>query len=61
MSISSEVGVYGTVDAKSDSIDHQRMQEEDSLFKEMKIDYSPDNVVDKILEDVFVKFKEKLK
>lgn len=31
------------------------MQEEDDVFKAMTIDYSPDNSIDKVLEDLHVK------
>lgn len=34
------------------------MQEEDQMFKSLAIDFSPDNNIDKILEDFYIVVKK---
>lgn len=52
LSIPSEVGVFTTVDGKTE-ISPEKMQEEDKIFKSLGIDYSPDNNIDQVLEDFY--------
>lgn len=59
LSISDEIGTYGTIDYNDTQIDQKKMQEEDSMFKSMSIDYSPDNNIDQILESLYGKLKSK--
>lgn len=50
MSISDEIGTFHAIDIDGSSIDPKKMQEEDALFKSMKIDYAPDNNLDIVLD-----------
>jgi len=58
LSIPSEIGVFTTIDNGSGNIDPKKMQEEDTIFKAMNIDYSPDNNIDKILEEFYALLKK---
>lgn len=51
--VESEYNVYSAKDFNNKRNDtEQQMKQEDELFKSMNIDYSPDNNIDKILEDL---------
>lgn len=58
LSIPSELGVFAAVESRANGIDSGKMQEEDALFKSMKIDYSPDNNIDRVLEDLYSILKQ---
>lgn len=50
LSIVDEVGVYEALNIEGPSIDPKTMQEEDAVFKDMKVDFAPDNNIDIVLE-----------
>ena len=60
LSISDEIGTFHAIDTDGSSIDPKKMQEEDALFKSMKIDYAPDNNLDSVLDMFYQKIKEKM-
>ena len=60
LSISDEVGTYHAQTIDEDKIDPTKMQEEDQVFKAMKIDYAPDNNIDTTLDDFYQKIQQKI-
>lgn len=54
LSLPSEIGTFRLYGGKADEINQKKMQEEDQAFKALAIDFSPDNSIDKILEDFYV-------
>lgn len=60
MSISDEIGTFHAVDIGGENIDPKKMQEEDSLFKSMKVEFAPDNNLDIVLDTFYQKIKERL-
>ena len=63
MTVGSEQGAFSAVEEKhpSERPKPEIMQAEDKAFKEMNIDYSPDNSVDLVLERFWEKIKSKAK
>ena len=61
LSIPDELDAYKIAyHAKPDADDSKKMKDENELFKSMQIDYSPDNNLDKVLEDIYAMLKKKL-
>lgn len=61
LSISDEYGTFRFVNTnKNDEISQEKMNEENEIFKSMKIDYSPDNNIDMVLDMFYLKLTEKL-
>ena len=60
LSVPSEIGVFNVVKTSQNDIDPKKMQEEDALFKSMKIDYAPDNNIDVVLDALYAKIKHKM-
>lgn len=58
LSLPSEIGTFRLYGGKADEIDQKKMQEEDQAFKALAIDFSPDNSIDKILEDFYAIVKK---
>ena len=60
LSISDEIGSFHQIDVGPENIDQQKMKEEDGIFKEMKVEFAPDNNLDAVLDTFYQKVKEKL-
>lgn len=60
LSISDEIGSFHQISLDGDSIDQQKMKEEDAMFKEMRVEFAPDNNLDVVLDTFYQKVKEKL-
>ena len=60
LSIFDEIGTFHIVPIEKSSLDPNKMQEEDAIFKSMNIDYAPDNNIDVILDSFYSKIKEKI-
>ena len=60
LSISDEIGSFHQINLDGDSIDQQKMKEEDAMFKEMRVEFAPDNNLDVVLDTFYQKVKEKL-
>ena len=60
LSISDEIGSFHQINLNGDSIDQQKMKEEDAMFKEMRVEFAPDNNLDVVLDTFYQKVKEKL-
>ena len=62
ITIPSELGVYqNKVINSSDKADSpEQMKKEDAMFKEMQINYSPDNNIDIVLEKLYEKLNSKI-
>lgn len=58
LSFPSEIGTFKLYSETVDDIDQKKMQEEDQMFKSLAIDFSPDNNIDKILEDFYIVVKK---
>ena len=59
--IPEEVGVFKySADFSKEEVNPKKMASEDKLFKEMNINFSPDNNVDLVLESVWDKLKSKI-
>lgn len=61
LSISDEYQTFKYDDAeKQPAIDQKKMDEENEIFKSMKVDYSPDNNIDMVLDLFYEKLTEKI-
>ena len=60
LSIFDEIGTFHVVPIEKSSLDPNKIQEEDAIFKSMNIDYAPDNNIDVILDSFYSKIKEKI-
>ena len=60
LSISDEIGSFHQIDVGPENIDQQKMKEEDGIFKQMKVEFAPDNNLDAVLDAFYQKVKEKL-
>ena len=60
LSISDEIGSFHQIDVGLENIDQQKMKEEDRIFKEMRVEFAPDNNLDTVLDTFYQKVKEKL-
>lgn len=60
LSVGDEVGVYSSAELGTEQIDGAKMQEEDTIFRSMKVDYAPDNNLDIVLDAFYAKLKEKM-
>ena len=60
LSISDEIGSFHQIDVSPENIDQQKMKEEDNIFKQMKVEFAPDNNLDAVLDTFYQKVKEKL-
>lgn len=60
LSISDEIGSFHQISLDGDSIDQYKMKEEDGIFKQMKVEFAPDNNIDMVLDMFYQKVKEKL-
>lgn len=59
LSVPSELGVFTVIENAQNGIDPKKMQEEDAMFKSMKINYAPDNNLDVVLDALYMKLKGK--
>lgn len=49
-----------SINSSDSQPDPEKMKEEDAKFKAMNVNYNPDNNIDKVLEDVYLKLKSKI-
>ena len=59
MTVKEEIGMM-TIHALPTNETREMIQAEDSLFKSLEIEFSPDNNVDVVLETLFAKIKQKM-